>query len=176
MKLTLLVAAIMPLSLLALAYSRSNRERTTPESNALTAGQSNQSQKISISRSGTRTPSEGPEANFTGRVSVEPLFPVNAPSRTSGASVTFEAGARSAWHTHPLGQVLIVTAGKGWVQQEGGEKQEIKPGDVIWTPPGVKHWHGATPTTSMTHIAIQEALDGKVVEWMEKVTDEQYKD
>ena len=108
-------------------------------------------------------------------MSVEPLFPVNSPSRTSGGSVTFEPGARSAWHTHPLGQTLIVTAGTGWVQQWGGEKQEIRPGDVVWTPPGVKHWHGATPTTAMTHIAIQETLDGKNVEWMEKVSDEQYR-
>jgi quercetin dioxygenase-like cupin family protein len=174
MKMTLLAAAILPLSLLALAYARWNREGITAASNAPIAAQSKQSQKLSISRSGTRMSGKGPEANFTGNVSVEPLFPVNAPSRTSGASVTFEPGARSAWHTHPLGQVLIITAGTGWVQQEGGEKQEIKPGDVIWTPPGVKHWHGATPTTAMTHIAIQEALDGKVVEWMEKVTDKQY--
>lgn len=96
------------------------------------------------------------------------------PSHTSGAYVTFEPGARSAWHTHPLGQTLIVTAGTGWVQQEGGEKQDIKPGDVIWIPPGVKHWHGATATNGMTHIAIQEQLDGKNVEWMEQVSDEQY--
>ncbi len=95
--------------------------------------------------------------------------------RARGASVTFEPGARSAWHTHPLGQILIVTAGTGWVQQEGGEKQEIKPGDVIWTPPGVKHWHGATATSSMTHIALQESVDGKNVEWMEKVSEERYK-
>ncbi|HEX8847438.1 MAG TPA: cupin domain-containing protein [Pyrinomonadaceae bacterium] len=170
----LLATTIMSLSLLVLAYAQANREGTTPASNTAAAAQSNQSQKMSISRSGTRTTSRGPEANFTGSVSVEPLFPVNAPSRTSGASVTFEPGARSAWHTHPLGQILIVTAGTGWVQQEGGEKQEIKPGDVIWTPPGVKHWHGATATSSMTHIAIQESLYGKVVEWMEKVSEEQY--
>jgi quercetin dioxygenase-like cupin family protein len=129
---------------------------------------------MTITRSGERTPGRGPEANFTGSVSVEPLFPVNPPSRSSGGSVTFEPGARSAWHTHPLGQTLIVTAGTGWVQQEGGEKQMIKPGDVVWTPPGVKHWHGATATDGMTHIAIQESLNGKNVEWMEKVSDEQY--
>lgn len=122
-----------------------------------------------------RGASKGPEANFTGQVSVEMLFPANAPARAAGASVTFEPGARSAWHTHPLGQTLIVTSGTGWVQQEGGQKQEIKPGDVVWTPPGVKHWHGATATDRMTHIAIQEALDGKMVEWMEKVSDEQYR-
>ena len=97
------------------------------------------------------------------------------PARVGGASVTFEPGARTAWHTHPLGQTLIVTAGCGWVQREGGPVEEIRPGDVVWFPPGEKHWHGATPTTAMTHIAIQEALDGKVVDWMEKVSDEQYR-
>lgn len=116
----------------------------------------------------------GPPENFTGTVRVEPLHAATAPSRVSAGRVTFEPGARSAWHTHPLGQTLIVTAGTGWVQQEGGPKEEIKAGDVIWTPPGVKHWHGATATSSMTHVAVQESLDGKVVEWMEKVSDEQY--
>lgn len=170
----LLATAIMSLSLIVLACAQASREGNAPASNATAANQSNQSQKMNITRSGTRTPSKGAEANFTGSVSIEPLFPVNAPSRVSGGSVTFEPGARSAWHTHPLGQTLIVTAGTGWVQQEGGEKQEIKPGDCIWTPPGVKHWHGATANSSVTHIAIQETLDGKNVEWMEKVTDEQY--
>ena len=111
---------------------------------------------------------------FTGSVRIDSLFQANDPSRTSGSSVTFEPGARSAWHTHPLGQILIVTAGTGWVQQEGREKQEITPGDVIWIPPGVKHWHGATATNGVTHIAIQEQVDGKNVEWMEHVSDEQY--
>jgi len=97
------------------------------------------------------------------------------PSRTSGGKVTFEPGARSAWHTHPLGQILIVTDGTGWIQQWGGPIEEIRKGDVIWIPPGVKHWHGATPSIAMTHIAIQEQLNGKAVEWMEKVTDEQYR-
>jgi quercetin dioxygenase-like cupin family protein len=175
MKLKLFVAAFMSLSLLALACAQANREANTPASNSPAAAQSNESRRMTIARSGERTPNKGPEANFTGNVIVEPLFPVNAPSRTSGASVTFEPGARSAWHTHPLGQTLIVTAGTGWAQQENGEKQEIRSGDVIWTPPGVKHWHGATTTDRMTHIAIQEALDGKVVEWMEKVSDEQYR-
>jgi quercetin dioxygenase-like cupin family protein len=174
MKMKLFAAAFMSLSLFALAFAQANRVGTTTASNAPAAAQSNDSQKMSITRSGARTPSKGPEANFTGIVSVEPLFPANSPSRTSGGSVTFEPGARSAWHTHPLGQTLIVTAGTGWVQQEGGEKQVIKPGDVIWTPPGVKHWHGATATDRLTHIAIQESLDGKNVEWMEKVSDEQY--
>jgi 4-carboxymuconolactone decarboxylase len=107
-------------------------------------------------------------------VRIDPLFETKDPSNTSGSYVTFEPGARSAWHTHPLGQTLIVTAGTGWIQQEGGEKQEIKPGDVIWIPPGVKHWHGATATNGMTHLAIQGKVDGKNVDWMEKVTEEQY--
>ncbi len=118
---------------------------------------------------------EGPEQNFTGTVRMEPVFAAAEPSRLSGGRVTFEPGARSAWHTHPLGQTLIVTSGIGWVQVEGGPKREIREGDVVWTPPGVKHWHGATATTAMTHIAVQEPLDGKAVEWMEKVSDEQYK-
>jgi 4-carboxymuconolactone decarboxylase len=114
--------------------------------------------------------------NFTGAVSVEPLLQANDPSRLAGARVTFAPGARTAWHSHPLGQTLIVTAGVGWVQQEGGEKQEIRPGDVVWTPPGVKHWHGATATDHMTHIALTEQQpDGKRVEWMEKVSDAQYR-
>ncbi|XAH26299.1 cupin domain-containing protein [Xylophilus sp. GW821-FHT01B05] len=127
-----------------------------------------------LTRSGSQPSFKGPAQNFTGAVRVDPLFQPKEPSRTSAGAVTFEPGARSAWHTHPLGQTLIVTAGAGWVQQEGGEKQQIKPGDVVWTPPGVKHWHGATASNSMTHIAIQESLGGKNVEWMDKVTDEQY--
>ena len=106
---------------------------------------------------------------------VQQLFPGHDPARTSGGKVSFAPGARSAWHTHPLGQILIVTDGTGWMQQWGGPVEEIRTGDVIWIPPGVKHWHGATATTSMTHIAIQEQLNGRVVDWMEKVTDEQYR-
>jgi 4-carboxymuconolactone decarboxylase len=174
MEIKLCAAAFMSLSLVALVSAQANREGNAPASNAPAAAQGNDSQKMSITRSGARTPGKGPEVNFTGNVSVEPLFPANAPSRTSGGRVTFELGAHSAWHTHPLGQTLIVTAGTGWVQEEGGEKQEIKPGDVVWTPPGVKHWHGATATTAMTHIAIQEFLNGKNVEWMERVSNEQY--
>ncbi len=117
--------------------------------------------------------SKGPAEWFTGRVRIDPLFQANAPARASGASVTFEPGARTAWHTHPLGQTLIVTAGAGRVQREGGSIEKIRPGDVVWFP-NEKHWHGAAPTTAMTHIAIQEALDGKVVDWMEKVSDELY--
>jgi quercetin dioxygenase-like cupin family protein len=129
---------------------------------------------MEIKRAGAQPSARGPAAYFTGNVRIDPLFECPDPARVRGASVTFEPGARSAWHTHPLGQVLIVTAGCGWTQCWGGPIEEIRPGDVITCPPGVKHWHGATPTTAMTHIAIQEALDGKVVDWMEKVTDEQY--
>ena len=120
-------------------------------------------------------PAKGPADWFTGTVRIDPLFQATAPARVAGASVTFEPGARTAWHTHPLGQTLIVTAGCGWAQREGGPIEEIHPGDVVWFPPGEKHWHGASPTTAMTHIAIQENLDGKVVDWMEKVSDEQYR-
>jgi quercetin dioxygenase-like cupin family protein len=119
---------------------------------------------------------KGPPDYFTGAVRVDPLFQAPDPARVSGASVTFEPGARTAWHTHPLGQTLIVTAGCGWVQREGGPVEEIRPGDVVWFPPGEKHWHGATPTTAMTHIAIQEVLNGKAVDWMKYVSDEQYRE
>ena len=129
---------------------------------------------MKIQRSGSQPSSKGPADWFTGAVRVDPLFSANAPARAAAASVTFEPGARTAWHTHPLGQILIITAGAGRVQREGGAIEEIRPGDVVQFAPGEKHWHGAAPTTAMTHIAIQEALDGKVVEWMEKVTDEQY--
>jgi quercetin dioxygenase-like cupin family protein len=129
---------------------------------------------MDIKRSGSRPSGKGPAEYFTGNVRIDPLFEAPDPARARGASVTFEPGARSAWHTHPLGQTLIVTSGCGWVQSEGAPKMEIRPGDVVWCPPKEKHWHGATPTTAMTHIAIQEQLDGKVVEWLEKVSDEQY--
>jgi quercetin dioxygenase-like cupin family protein len=129
---------------------------------------------MEISRNGTRASVQGPADYFTGRVRIDPLFDARDPARASAASVTFEPGARSAWHTHPLGQRLIVTSGLGWTQVEGGPVEEIRPGDVVWCPPGVKHWHGATATHAMTHIAIQEAKDGRVVDWMEKVGDEQY--
>ena len=129
---------------------------------------------MNITRSGSLPSTKGPADWFTGTVRIDPLFPAHEPARTAAASVTFEPGARTAWHTHPLGQSLIVTAGSGWAQQEGGPIEEIHPGDVVWFPPGVRHWHGATPTTSVTHIAIQEALDGKAVQWMEQVSPEQY--
>jgi quercetin dioxygenase-like cupin family protein len=131
-------------------------------------------QNISVTRSGSQPSSQGPGQFFTGAVRVDPLFPANAPSRVSGALVTFEPGARSAWHTHPVGQVLIVTAGRGLVQQWGGPAEEIRPGDVVRIPPSVKHWHGASPSTDMSHIAIQEALGGRNVDWLEQVSDGQY--
>ena len=129
---------------------------------------------MEIKRSGSQPSRKGPAEYFTGAVRVDPLFQAPDPARVVGASVRFEPGARTAWHTHPLGQTLIVTYGRGWAQREGGPVEEIRPGDVVWFPPGEKHWHGATPTTAMTHIAIQEALNGKTVDWMEKVSDEQY--
>jgi quercetin dioxygenase-like cupin family protein len=129
---------------------------------------------MDIKRAGSRPSGKGPAEWFTGAVRIDPLFQAGAPARAVGASVTFEPGARTAWHTHPLGQTLIITAGSGLAQREGGPVEEIRPGDVVWFAPGEKHWHGASPTTAMTHIAIQEALDGKAVDWMEKVTDEQY--
>ncbi|HEY3586818.1 MAG TPA: cupin domain-containing protein [Myxococcaceae bacterium] len=130
---------------------------------------------MEIKRSGSQPSSRGPADWFTGSVRIDPLFQAKDPAHAAGASVTFEPGARTAWHTHPLGQTLIITAGSGWVQREGGPVEEVHPGDVVWFPPGEKHWHGATPTTGMTHIAIQEAKDGKVVDWLQHVSDEQYR-
>ena len=129
---------------------------------------------MEITRNDTQPSMSGPADWFTGTVRIDPLFDRPEPSRVAGALVTFEPGARTAWHTHPLGQTLIVTAGCGRVQREGGPVEEIRPGDVVWFAPGERHWHGAGPTTAMTHIAIQEALDGRMVEWMEHVTDQQY--
>jgi quercetin dioxygenase-like cupin family protein len=130
---------------------------------------------MSITPVGSQPSKPGPAEWFTGTVRLDPLFDPKSPSQVASASVTFEPGARTAWHTHPLGQHLIITSGVGWVQNEGEPIQEVRPGDVVWFAPGVKHWHGASPTHAMTHIAIQEAKDGKVVEWMEKVSDEQYR-
>lgn len=148
-------------------------ESTTP-SGTFRAASTEDSQTISISRSNSRTPRNGSAQYFTGAVIVDELFSAHDPSRTTGGRVSFEPGARSAWHTHTLGQILIVTDGTGWIQQWAGPIEEIRKGDVIWIPASVKHWHGATPTTAMTHLAIQEKLNGKAVEWMEKVTDEQF--
>ena len=130
---------------------------------------------MEIKRSGSQPSRRGPAENFTGDVRIDPLFEAPEPGRALGVLVTFEPGARTAWHTHPLGQTLIVTAGCGWTQCWGEPIEEIRPGDVIWCPPGKKHWHGATPTTAMSHIAIVEKRDGKTVDWMEKVSDEQYR-
>ena len=127
-----------------------------------------------ITKCGSNPSGKGPVDWFTGTVRIDPLFEAPEPARVRGASVTFEAGARTAWHTHPLGQTLIVTSGIGTVQKAGSPIEEIRPGDVVWFEPNEKHWHGASPTAAMTHIALQEALNGKVVDWMEKVSDEDY--
>ena len=129
---------------------------------------------MDIKRSGSQASNKGPADWFTGTVRIDPLFQAAQPARVAGASVTFEPSARTAWHTHPLGQTLIVTAGAGLAQKWGGPIEEIRPGDVVWFAPDEKHWHGASPATAMTHIAIQEALEGKVVEWLEHVSDDQY--
>jgi quercetin dioxygenase-like cupin family protein len=130
---------------------------------------------MEIRRIGTQASSKGPSDWFTGTVRIDPLFQASAPARVQSVNVTFEPGARTAWHMHPLGQTLLVMAGCGWVQRDGAPIEEVRPGDVIWFHPGEKHWHGATPTTAMTHIAIQEQLNGKAVDWMEKVSEEQYR-
>ena len=129
---------------------------------------------MDIKRAGSRPSGKGPADYFTGTVRIDPLNQAPEPARAACAMVTFEPGARTAWHTHPLGQTLIVTAGFGWTQRDGGPIEVIRPGDVVWFPPGEKHWHGAAATTAMTHIAIQEALNGSPVTWMEKVSDAQY--
>jgi quercetin dioxygenase-like cupin family protein len=130
---------------------------------------------MQIKRCGSQPSVKGSADWFTGTVRIDPLFQAPDPASVQGATVTFEPGARTAWHTHPLGQTLIVTAGLGWAQREGEPVEEIRPGDVVWFSPGEKHWHGATPNTAMTHIAVQEKLDDKVVDWMEQVTDAQYR-
>lgn len=130
---------------------------------------------MEITRIGSKPSAKGPEDWFTGSVRIDPLFDPNNARRAAAASVTFEPGARTAWHAHPLGQTLIITSGIGWVQKEGGQVVDVHPGDIVWFEPDERHWHGATATNGMTHIAIQENLNGKVVEWMEKVSDDQYK-
>jgi quercetin dioxygenase-like cupin family protein len=129
---------------------------------------------MKITRNGSQPSAEGSSEFFTGSVRIDPLFPATAPARAGGASIAFEPGARTAWHTHPLGQTLIVTSGLGWVQREGGPIEEVRPGDVVWFQPGEKHWHGATATTAMTHIGIQEVQGGSAATWLEHVSDEQY--
>jgi len=158
-----------------LKFAFSAQPKTTSPSVAAATPSAQNSQTINITRSGLHEPRKGSAQFFTGSVMVDELFSSHDPSRTTGGKVTFEPGARTAWHTHPLGQILIVTDGTGWIQQWGGPIGEIRKGDVIWIPAGVKHWHGATRNTAMTHIAIQEKLNGKAVEWLEKVTDEQYR-
>ena len=130
---------------------------------------------MDIKRGGSEPSRKGQAEYFTGAVRIDPLFQAPEPARAAGASVTFEPGALTAWHTHPLGQTLIVTAGCGWAQREGGAVEEIRPGDIVWFPPGEKHWHGATSTTALTHIAIQEAKDGVTVDWLEQVSEAQYR-
>jgi len=130
---------------------------------------------MEIRRSGAQASRKGPAEWFTGTVRIDPLFAAPEPARVSGGMVTFEPGARTAWHTHPLGQTLLIVSGLGWVQRDGVPVEEVRPGDVVWFPPGLKHWHGASPTNAMTHTAIQESLDGKNVDWLEKVRDEQYR-
>jgi quercetin dioxygenase-like cupin family protein len=161
----LLTTSLLSLLLPALLLVHANKAEVTS---------GNAAQALEIMRNGSQPSTKGAAENFTGSVRIDPLFLARVPSRTSGASVTFEPGARTAWHTHPAGQTLILTAGSGLVQVWGGTIQQIGPGDVVRIPPDEKHWHGATPTTAMTHIALQDEVDGKVVNWMEKVSDEQY--
>ena len=169
-----LIAMAASLCVLALASAHADEAPNSPGAAGQLAPSNEGLQTITILRSGSQPSNKGPAEHFTGAVRVDPLFQPHAPSRTSGAYVTFEPGARTAWHTHPLGQILIVTAGVGRVQSWRGPVEEIRSGDVVWIPPGVKHWHGAAPATAMTHIAITEQLDGKSVDWLEKVSDAEY--
>src|SRR5438552_14237386 len=174
MKLKLLAATVTAFSLLfasqvSFAQAGGSPAPVAPEAESLQSAQ-----RVQIMPCGSLPSAKGPAEHFTGSARIDPLFRDSLPSHTSGGRVTFEPGARTAWHSHPLGQTLIVTAGTGWIQQWGGQVEEIREGDVAWIPPNVKHWHGATASTSMAHIAIQESLNGKTVESMEKVSDEQY--
>ena len=170
----LFAAALISLSLLAWACASTRPAGAATETGAVSTTSAPDSQVIKITRSGAQPSRKAPAEYFTGSVRIDPLFEANDPGRTSGASVTFEPGARTAWHTHPLGQILIVTAGAGRVQRWGGPIEEIRQGDVVRIPAGLKHWHGASPNTAMTHIGIVEQLDGKTVDWLEKVSDAQY--
>jgi quercetin dioxygenase-like cupin family protein len=171
----LLAATTMSLGLMVSAAAYANQSSAPSGATAAPATSGQAVHAISITRSGSQPSAKGPTEYFTGTVRIDSPFQASNPARVGGGTVTFEPGARSAWHTHPLGQTLIVTAGVGRVQQWGSPVQEMRPSDVVWIPPGVKHWHGAGPTTGMTHIAINEALDGKGADWMEKATDEQYR-
>ena len=170
----LLTATALTLFALVSASAHTSEMTTLPGMGDALIVSNEDSPRITITRNGSQPSRKGPSQFFTGSARIDMLFQANEPSRTTAASVTFEPGARTAWHTHPLGQVLIVMSGTGRIQRWGGPIEEIRPGDVIWFPPGEKHWHGATATTAMTHIAIQERLDGKTVDWMEQVSDEQY--
>lgn len=167
----LLGASVVTLALLAWATAQTNQPGVSSPPKASAPD----SQAITITRSGSQPSRQAPAENFTGSVRVDPLFPANHPSNTSAARVTFEPGARTAWHSHPLGQILIVTSGSGLVQQWGGPIDEIRTGDVVWIPPGKKHWHGASPKSAMSHIALVEQLDGKSTEWMETVNETEYR-
>jgi len=170
----LLAATAQFLILLPPVGAPTHQARAASASDAPSVATSEDPQTVVLTRAGSQASGKGPAEQFTGSVRIDWLFKATDPSRASSALVTFEPGARTAWHTHPLGQNLIVTAGSGWVQQWGGRVQVIRPGDVVRIPPGQKHWHGATATTGMSHIAIQEHRDGKTVDWLEKVSDEQY--
>jgi quercetin dioxygenase-like cupin family protein len=169
-----LSAMILLLSALALASAHENQARGDSGAGAPPVASSENLKTIRITRSGSQPSVKGSAEYFTGAVRIDAPFQGHHPARVGGGMVTFEPGARTAWHTHPLGQTLIVTAGAGWIRQWGGPIQEMKPGDMVWIPAGVKHWHGATATTGMAHMAIAEALDGKTAQRMEKVNDEQY--
>jgi quercetin dioxygenase-like cupin family protein len=149
--------------------------RARAEMPSLKTSNDRRNEAMEIIRNGSQPSRKGPAEYFSGTVRIDPLFAPPEPARASAGQVTFEPGARTAWHTHPIGQILVIVSGLGWVQREGGPVEEVRAGDVVWFPAGLRHWHGATPTTAMTHIAIQEAVNGKNVDWMEKVTDEQYR-
>ena len=168
---TRLATLALALSLLVPASTTAFSQPATPSPSDASGGPTD----LRIARAGSQPSMRGPAEFFTGSVRVDPLFPAEAPSRMSGALVTFEPSARSAWHTHPVGQVLVVTTGLGWVQREGGPVEVMRPGDVVLIPPGLRHWHGAAATTGVTHMALQEQVDGQAVTWMEKVSDAQYR-
>jgi quercetin dioxygenase-like cupin family protein len=166
-------AAVATLALMATPATAQTPPRTS-DSTKIAPALATRGASLNITRAGSQPSTKGPADWFTGTVRIDPLFTAPAPARVAGATVTFEPGARTAWHRHPLGQTLIVLSGLGRVQREGGPIEEIHPGDVVWIPPNERHWHGASPATAMMHIALQEALDGKMVEWLEHVTEDQY--